>query len=705
MFSFFLSTLKAFPVVFATLSAQSDVNLCTAKSLSELVASSDTAKFTLCANVDCLVRNGKDSHFFSVSDKTGFAAFYYSSKSASPLPRPGDLIRVSGCLKRVSRSDSTLAVANTLEIISPSEARAPKPVPLRDICCGNHPWEFVSVKGLIRDAFQSETTCNWAILTLCDDGSVLRIHIPIFAEKFEDFTRLIGSVVSVKGFANPHNGSHRKFAGSDFQCPGMSDIKIISPLPDDPFTAPNASALLGLSPERIATTGRVKAKGWVLCTWDKNTALVQTESAGCILAYTETPTLPAKETYIEMTGFPQSDLFHLTLTRVRWRASKATNKRRKPEIRMTSAKDVILGIDGITLAKPHLHGQPIKLTGRVRNISESPAHTLTIQIEDGEFIVPILISESINSPRDIPTGAIVSVQGICCITAEYWRPGIIIPQVKNFSIIVNDDSGITILSMPPWWSPQKLVIVIASLLAMLGGILGWNLTLRKAAERKGRELMREQLGHIKAELKTEERTRLSVELHDTLAQNLTGVSLEIDTATKIADIDPTGMKTHLGIAARSLKSCRDELRNCLWDLRNRALETRTMDEAIRQTLAPHVAGVEVAIRFAVPRERISDNSAHAILRIIRELTLNGIRHGGANKIWIAGSIDGERMLFSVRDNGCGFDPDTAPGFSEGHYGLLGIQERVDEFEGEFTLTSTSGKGTRATVSLNVPQEA
>lgn len=206
-------------------------------------------------------------------------------------------------------------------------------------------------------------------------------------------------------------------------------------------------------------------------------------------------------------------------------------------------------------------------------------------------------------------------------------------------------------------------------------------------------------------MKTEERTRLAVELHDSLAQNLTGVSLEIDTAMKMMDEDSPATRKHLGIAAQSLKSCRDELRNCLWDLRNRALETRTMDEAIRQTLAPHVAGVVVAVRFNVPRERISDNTAHAILRIIRELTLNGIRHGGATKIWIAGSIEGGRMHFSVRDNGRGFDPDSAPGFGEGHYGLLGIQERIDEFEGEFILKSSPGKGTRATVSLNVPQEA
>ena len=161
------------------------------------------------------------------------------------------------------------------------------------------------------------------------------------------------------------------------------------------------------------------------------------------------------------------------------------------------------------------------------------------------------------------------------------------------------------------------------------------------------------------------------------------------------------MRAHLGQAARTLKSCRDELRNCLWDLRNRALEEGSMDEAIRQTLAPHVAGIEVALRFNVPRERISDNTTHAILRIIRELVVNAIRHGHAKKIWIAGGIDGDRLLFSVRDDGSGFDPDTAPGFAEGHYGLVGITERVESLEGEFNIESSPGNGAKANIKITL----
>ena len=100
-----------------------------------------------------------------------------------------------------------------------------------------------------------------------------------------------------------------------------------------------------------------------------------------------------------------------------------------------------------------------------------------------------------------------------------------------------------------------------------------------------------------------------------------------------------------------------------------------------------------------------DNTAHTILRIIRELTINAIQHGKATSIKVAGSVEGGKLLFSVRDNGCGFDPDTAPGMAQGHFGLQGIRDRIESFEGEMSVQSTPGKGTKVTIALTVPQGA
>ena len=129
-----------------------------------------------------------------------------------------------------------------------------------------------------------------------------------------------------------------------------------------------------------------------------------------------------------------------------------------------------------------------------------------------------------------------------------------------------------------------------------------------------------------------------------------------------------------------------------------------MNDAIRRTLQQHTEGVELDIRFSVPRKSLTDNVTHALLCILRELSVNAVRHGRATRIRIAGALDGELLKFSVADNGGGFDPEARPGMSQGHFGLQGIRERVLQLEGELTIESEPGKGTRVAVSIRNPPD-
>ena len=241
--------------------------------------------------------------------------------------------------------------------------------------------------------------------------------------------------------------------------------------------------------------------------------------------------------------------------------------------------------------------------------------------------------------------------------------------------------------------------VIGLLLVILMGVGVWNRALKAIAERTKKELREEVMAHVASDLRVGERTSLAVELHDTIAQNLTGVALEINAANKLIDSDLSSAHRHLDTAAKTLSSCRTELKNCLFDLRGNTLGHRDMDTAIRLSVAPVIGEAELTVRFNVPRERITDASAHAIIRIVRELASNAVRHGGAHKVKIAGAIDEGKLLFSVTDDGCGFDVEQAPGIDECHFGLQGIRERVARFHGEMKIESTPSKGTKVSISL------
>ena len=131
-----------------------------------------------------------------------------------------------------------------------------------------------------------------------------------------------------------------------------------------------------------------------------------------------------------------------------------------------------------------------------------------------------------------------------------------------------------------------------------------------------------------------------------------------------------------------------------------------MNDAIRQALIPHIGQTKLIIRFNVPRTKLTDNAAHALLRIIRELTINAVRHGHATTIRIAGEQTNGLLSFSVRDDGTGFDPQSAPGVQQGHFGLQGIRERIQRFDGEMKIETNRSAGSKISITMNIsfPQE-
>ena len=322
----------------------------------------------------------------------------------------------------------------------------------------------------------------------------------------------------------------------------------------------------------------------------------------------------------------------------------------------------------------------------------------------GPHTAPVDISALPPTTTLPPLGSEIAVTGRCLLELDNWNGGNGFPQIRGFVLVTRTPDDIAVLRSPPWWTPQRLLVVIGVLLAGLIGFFVWNRPLHTLVERRSRQLHREQIQSERAEVKLLERSNLAVELHDAISQYLTAIALELRTVGEFADGWAKEPRHHLSVASRTLASCRDELRNCLWDLRHNTLDLNDLAEAIRMTVSPHIGTALLTVRFDVARRLLPENVAHAVLQIVRELASNAVRHGGATEIKIAGKLDGNVLRFSVRDNGCGFSPDAAPGMEDGHFGLLGVRERTEKFEGTMEIESTPGKGTRITTSLLLEDE-
>ena len=351
-----------------------------------------------------------------------------------------------------------------------------------------------------------------------------------------------------------------------------------------------------------------------------------------------------------------------------------------------------------------LYGKLIRLRGMVANSQDSIRTDGKIHLECGQRAITVDMRHLTKHLADIPArGCIIDVSGICLSDFEADVTNFVFPKFNGFVLVPRTVDDIVIVRRPPWWTVGKLICVIAVLTLGLVAFIIWNRMLKLLSERRGRELAEEQITSARADLKVEERTRLAVELHDSISQTLTGVALQIDAAQGSGQTNPAAAAKFLENARAMLASCRQELRCCIWDLKSRTFDEKDMTEAVQKTLAPHVGNADVQIRFNVPRAILSESAAYDTLRIIRELAVNALRHGHATRLRVAGECSDGFVRFSVRDDGAGFDPAAVLGPADGHFGLQGIRERIKDRNGTMEIDSAPGRGTKVTISFEADE--
>ena len=652
----------------------------------------ETASFDIRARVNAVNYEGERNFSeIAVGSGDGNIGLLVLPHVASFIPKPGDLIRATGYIS-YGEGHKRYANVKAFEFLRHETPPPPLEASLAELLKGHRDFQYVSVRATVRDAVRSILNENWITLGIIDEQCSMAVPVRADAPTAERLLALIGQDVVIRGFCSPSDPG-RKQTGRQIRICDPTAIQLAQK-DGKQSSVPSIDDIENSHPNVIATLGVHSASGIVVAVWQHRHAIVRESNGRHVRVDFREPEAPPAGTAVTVHGFPESNFIHVKLINATVVSSTASTL---PHEAATDVKipSFRLGtkVSGMRYYT-QLHGKLVRTCGTILTMpSEENDWRMSLE-SDGECLA--VEAEPLIPALGGLTGVCeIQLSGVCVVEAETWHS--ISPQNVKFLLVPRFESDLAVLSRPSWWTPARLLLAICALLTALFGIILWNFLLRKAALQKGRALAREQLKHLKAETKAVERTRLAVELHDTLSQTLTGVSLEITAAAQCGKGNAEGMLKHLSIASRTLDSCRNTLRDSLWDLRNHALEDRDMNAAIRTTLQPHVKGIELVVRFNVQRKKITENTTHDILCIIRELALNGIRHGRATVITVAGCVDNGKILFSVKDNGCGFDPNACPGVCEGHFGMQGIRERLSGLHGSIVYESDGKQGTKAKV--------
>ncbi|HEU4326148.1 MAG TPA: sensor histidine kinase [Roseiflexaceae bacterium] len=197
-----------------------------------------------------------------------------------------------------------------------------------------------------------------------------------------------------------------------------------------------------------------------------------------------------------------------------------------------------------------------------------------------------------------------------------------------------------------------------------------------------------------------ERQRMARELHDTLAQGLAGLILQLE-----------AVEAHLaqGRAARAQEIVRQAMarartaladsRRTIDQLRNDGLPADDFGAALRAEVAGFcaIAALDCHLDLGELPPLPEEVQDHA-LRAVAESLTNVARHARASQAWVRVARDGDALALEIRDDGVGFDPHALRP-QQGHYGLLGLRERAELTGGTLDILSAPGAGTRVRLRL------
>jgi len=198
----------------------------------------------------------------------------------------------------------------------------------------------------------------------------------------------------------------------------------------------------------------------------------------------------------------------------------------------------------------------------------------------------------------------------------------------------------------------------------------------------------------------EERNRLAREIHDTLAQGLTAVSLRLEAADALLDAGapPERVRQSIQQALALTRANLEEARRSVLDLRAAPLEGRGLATAIAEMAEALAARHDIDIEFRTTgaSRPVPIRLEMGLYRIAQEALNNIVRHSQAHKATIALVATPEAFRLSVEDDGVGFDPQSV---DKSRFGLVGLNERVRLLGGEFQLETDPGGGTRLEITI------
>ncbi len=200
-----------------------------------------------------------------------------------------------------------------------------------------------------------------------------------------------------------------------------------------------------------------------------------------------------------------------------------------------------------------------------------------------------------------------------------------------------------------------------------------------------------------------ERDRIARELHDSLAQVLGVIHLQLRSLeTRAKDEASHTMAGELSQLAETADEAYQDVREAILGLRETIREDGGLEGSLREYLRKYSRQTGIAATLTCDgdtRHALSPRAEVQLLRVVQEALTNTRKHSRASRALVAIECDGPSTTLTIEDDGVGFDPTLVNSSMEGGFGLASMRERVEQVGGTITVHTAPSEGTRIVVRL------